>query len=97
MLFPRLARRFVLAAVLVFLALVIVNTAVSFPVWVYLLTLPVAAGLTFLYWRTFQDTMLCPTCQGTGKIQVQHGREIETDVCYSCDGEGRVPAARRYR
>ena len=93
MLFPRLARRFVLVTVLAFLALVIVNTAITFPVWIYILTLPVAALLTFLYWRTFTGSVVCPTCNGTGKIQVRRGREIETDVCYSCDGEGRVPHA----
>ena len=90
MLFPRLAKRFVLVTILTFLALVMLNTAVPFPLWLYLLTLPVAALLTFLYWQTFKGTMVCPTCNGSGKIEVQHGREVETDVCYSCDGEGRV-------
>ena len=91
MLFPRLARRFVLVTVLAFLALVVVNTGVSFPVWLYVLSLPTAALLTFLYWQSFSGTAVCPTCNGTGKIQVQHGREVEADVCYSCDGDGRVP------
>ncbi len=93
MLLPRLARRFALVAILAFLALVIVNTAVVFPVWIYLLSLPIAALLTFLHWQTFRGSEVCPTCQGTGKIEVQHGSEVETDVCYSCDGEGRVPRA----
>jgi DnaJ-class molecular chaperone len=59
--------------------------------WIYLLSLPLAALLTFLYWQTFHGTQVCPTCKGTGKIEVQQGGEVETDVCYSCDGEGRVP------
>jgi hypothetical protein len=91
-LFPRLAKRFVLVTICVFLALVLVNTmTIAMPMWVYALSLPVAALLTLLYWRSFKGTMVCPTCNGTGKIQVQHGGEIETDLCYSCDGEGRVP------
>ncbi len=94
MLWPRLLKRFVFAAILVFLALVIANTSVRFPIAVYGLTLPVAALLTFVYWRSFRGTTVCPTCNGTGKIQVRHGREFETDLCYSCDGEGRVPITR---
>ena len=94
MLFPRLAKRFVLATVLLVLAMLLVDTVVRFPPWIFLLALPVAAGLTFLYWQTFRGTAICPTCNGTGKIQVRHGREIETDLCYSCDGEGRVPVRR---
>jgi len=91
MLFPRLAKRFVLVVVLVFLAIVLVNATVAFPIWLYLLSIPVAAFLTFLYWQTFKGTMVCPTCNGTGKTKMQQGREIELEICYSCDGEGRVP------
>jgi hypothetical protein len=95
MLFPRLAKRFVLVIILVILALVVVNTAIALPYWVYALSLPVAGLLTFLYWQTFRGTEPCPTCNGTGKIQVQHGHEYETELCYSCDGAGRVPVVRR--
>lgn len=91
MLFPRLAKRFVLVTICVFLALVMVSTSAALPIGVYALSLPIAALLTILYWRSFRGTTICPTCNGTGKIRVQRGREIETDVCYSCDGEGRVP------
>src|SRR5512136_1595749 len=94
MLLPHLAKRFVLVTLSTFLALVMVATVTALPIWVYALSLPIAALLTFLYWRSFAGTEICPTCNGTGKIQVQHGREIETDVCYSCDGEGRVPVIR---
>ncbi len=94
MLLPRLTKRFVFVTVCAFLALVMVGTVTALPIWVYALSLPIAALLTFVYWRSFKDTAICPTCHGTGKIQVQHGREIETDVCYSCDGEGRVPVTR---
>lgn len=94
MLFPRLAKRFVLATVLLVLAMLLIDAGIRFPPWLFLLALPVAAGLTFLYWQTFRGTAICPTCNGTGKIQVRHGREIETDLCYSCDGEGRVPVRR---
>jgi hypothetical protein len=90
MLVSRLAKRFVLVTVLAFLALVIVNTATPLPIWIYALSLPIAALLTFMYWQTFRGTAVCPTCNGTGKIQVQHEHEVETDVCYSCDGSGRV-------
>jgi membrane protein implicated in regulation of membrane protease activity len=90
-LLPRLVKRFVLVTICVFLALVLVSTMIVLPVWVYALSLPTAALLTVLYWRSFRGTTICPTCHGTGKIQVQHGREIEVDLCYSCDGEGRVP------
>ncbi len=96
MLLPRLVKRFILATVLVFLALIMVSVAVNFPLWVFLLSLPIAGFLTFLYWQTFSETMLCPTCNSTGKVTFQHGREIETDVCYSCDGAGRVAASRRW-
>lgn len=92
MLFPRLAKRFVLVGVCAFLVLILVGTAITLPIWAYALALPAAALLTLLYWQSFNGTILCPTCHGTGKIQVQHGRTSETDVCYSCDGEGRVPA-----
>ncbi len=95
MLLPRLAKRFVLVTVCVFLALIMVGTLTALPIWVYALSLPVAVLLTFLYWRSFAGTAICPTCNGTGKIQVRHGSEVETDVCYSCDGEGRVPVIRR--
>src|SRR5437588_577610 len=95
MLFPRLARRFVLVLILAILALVVVNTTIALPFWTFALSLPAAAALTFLYWQTFQGTAVCPTCNGTGKIEVRHGRDYETDVCYSCDGVGRVPVARR--
>jgi membrane protein implicated in regulation of membrane protease activity len=96
MLFPRLAKRFVIILISIFLALVMINTAASIPLWIYLLSFPIAALLTFLYWQSFSGTTICPTCKGTGKIEVQHGREFEIDVCYSCDGEGRVPVTRRY-
>jgi uncharacterized protein (DUF983 family) len=95
MLFSRLARRFVLVVVLTFLAIVLVNATVGFPIWVYLLSIPSAAFLTFLYWQTFKGTMVCPTCNGTGKTEMQHGRDIELEICYSCDGEGRVPTYHR--
>jgi hypothetical protein len=95
MLFPRLAKRFVLVMILVILALIVVNTTIALPFWAYALSLPVAGLLTFLYWQTFRGTEVCPTCNGTGKIQVQHGRESETELCYSCDGEGRVLVTRR--
>ncbi len=95
MLFPRLAKRFVFVLICAFLALVMVGTVAALPIWVYALSLPIAMLLTFLYWQSFAGTTICPTCNGTGKIQVRHGREVETDVCYSCDGEGRVPLIRR--
>jgi uncharacterized protein (DUF58 family) len=95
MLAPRLVKRFVFSLILVFLALIMVHTVAALPLWVYLLSLPVAALFTFLYWRTFQGTTICPTCNGTGQVEVRHGREVEMDVCYSCDGEGRVPVGSR--
>lgn len=94
MLFPRLVKRFVLVTILAFLVVVTLNTVVQLPLWFYLLVLPTAALLTFLYWRTFSGTEICPTCNGTGEIEVRRGREFEMDVCYSCDGEGRVPRSR---
>jgi len=91
MLAPRLAKRFLLALVVSFLALLLVYMAAPFPAWLFLLSVPVAAGLTVAYWRTFRRTTICPTCRGSGKITVRRGRELLTDDCYSCDGEGRVP------
>jgi membrane protein implicated in regulation of membrane protease activity len=90
-LLPRLVKRFVLVSVLAFLVSVMLNTTVRLPLWFYVLVLPTAAILTFVYWRTFSRTETCPTCKGTGEIEVRRGREFEMDVCYSCDGEGRVP------
>jgi len=44
----------------------------------------------------FAGTVVCPTCNGSGKVQVHqgYGYEIEDDYCPSCDGEGRVSASR---
>ncbi len=95
MLLPRLAKRFALGTLSTFLALIIVGTVAALPIWVFALSVPVGALLTFLYWRSFAGTEICPTCNGTGRIYVQDGQEMETDVCYSCDGEGRVPVIRR--
>lgn len=94
MLFARLAKRFVFVTILAFLVIVTLNTGLQLPLWVYVLALPAAALLTFLYWRTFRGTEICPTCNGTGEIEIRRGRAFEMDVCYSCDGEGRVPRAR---
>jgi len=94
MLLPRLVKRFVIVLICVLLVLLLINATLAFPSWFYLISLPAAALLTFLYWQSFKGTTICPTCNGTGKIQVRYGREVETDLCYSCDGEGRVPARR---
>lgn len=93
MLFPRLAKRFIVSAIAAFLALVIADTAIHFPLDTFLLVIPIAAALTFLYWLSFRGTTVCPTCGGTGKIRVKggYGYPEEDDYCYSCDGEGRVP------
>jgi hypothetical protein len=94
MLFPRLVKRFLVVLICVVLVLLLINATLAFPPWIYLLSLPAAGFLTFLYWQSFKGTTICPTCNGTGKIQVRHGREVETDLCYSCDGEGRVSVRR---
>jgi hypothetical protein len=95
MLAPRLAKRFTIVLICVFLVLVVVYTTAKFPIWVFAISVPIAAGLTFLYGLSFQGTAICPTCNGTGKIEVRHGSEYEMDLCYSCDGAGRVPVSRR--
>ena len=92
MLLPRLAKRFVFVLVCVFLALVAIRyyTWVDMPTWVWALTVPAAAFFTFLYWRSFKGSKLCERCGGTGKVMVTKGRETFSDLCPSCDGEGRI-------
>jgi molecular chaperone DnaJ len=34
--------------------------------------------------------MLCPTCQGKGRVRQSHGQVGFTQVCHACDGTGRI-------
>src|SRR5471032_1504823 len=98
MLFPRLLKRFMIALVVSVLLMTFLAGLLNLPLWSWaVLPLAISAVLTFLYWQTFAGTIVCPTCNGTGKVQVHlgYGYETEDDYCPSCDGEGRVPAYRR--
>lgn len=91
----RLVKRFMVALVVTFLVLVMAVGGLRMSPWLVALSLPAAGFITFLYWRSFSDSMVCPRCNGTGKYMKQHGREFIEEYCPSCDGEGRVPKPQR--
>src|SRR5260221_6020647 len=98
MLLTRLLKRFAISLVVCILLMTFLAGPLNLPLWSWVLVpLAVAGLLTFLYWRSFAGTVVCPTCDGSGKVQVHqgYGYEVEDDYCPSCDGEGRVPAYRR--
>jgi hypothetical protein len=95
MLLPRLIKRFIFALVASVLVLVMVVGGLRVSPWLMALSLPAAGIITFLYWRSFSGSMVCPRCNGTGKYMKQRGREFVEEYCPSCDGEGRVPRPER--